>query len=275
MTLCIAKVGRSIFCLRALLLLALLPGCQPHPVERAVQVPTRTLAEPMSGSRYQSAETQTLQADEFANPGLLWVDQGRTLWQDEPRNGAASCQGCHGKLADMRGVATRYPVYDAQLDRLLNLTQRVERCRQTHQQQRPLPYEAEPLLALTAALTHESRGLAFQPNIEGAARPFFDAGEAYFFQRRGQMNLACHHCHEVNAGRMLRGDLLSQGHGTGYPTYRLQWQELGSLHRRLRFCNQGIRAEPFDYGAAEYVNLELYLAWRAAQLPLEAPAVRR
>lgn len=275
MTLCIAKVGRSTFFRSLLLLMALLSGCQPQPGEHAVQPPTRTLTEPMSGSRFQSAETQALQTDEFANPGLLWVDKGRSLWEEEPRDEVASCQSCHGNLADMRGVASRYPVYHAELDRLLNLTQRVARCRQVHQRQAPLPYEAEPLLALTAALTHESRGLPFEPNIGGAARPLFDAGEAYFFQRRGQMNLACHHCHEVNAGRMLRGDLLSQGHGTGYPAYRLQWQTLGSLHRRLRFCNQGIRAEPFDYGAAAYVNLELYLAWRAAQLPLEAPAVRR
>jgi sulfur-oxidizing protein SoxA len=74
---------------------------------------------------------------------------------------------------------------------------------------------------------------------------------------------------------MLRGDRISQGHGTGYPAYRLEWQTLGSLHRRFRACNLAIRAEPLDAGDPRYVDLELFLAWRAAGLPLEAPAVRR
>jgi sulfur-oxidizing protein SoxA len=117
--------------------------------------------------------------------------------------------------------------------------------------------------------------MPFDVDIDGPARPFFEAGRDYFYTRRGQMNLACHHCHELNAGRFLRGDRLSQGQPTGYPIYRLDWQTVGSLHRRLRFCNTGVRAEPFAFGDARYINLELFLAWRARGLPSEAPAVRR
>ena len=36
----------------------------------------------------------------------------------------------------------------------------------------------------------------------------------------------------------------------------------------------GVRAEPFDYGAPEFVDLELYLMSRARGLPVETPAVR-
>jgi sulfur-oxidizing protein SoxA len=35
-----------------------------------------------------------------------------------------------------------------------------------------------------------------------------------------------------------------------------------------------MRAEPYEYGAPEYVSLELYLMWRARGLPVETPAVR-
>jgi sulfur-oxidizing protein SoxA len=35
-----------------------------------------------------------------------------------------------------------------------------------------------------------------------------------------------------------------------------------------------MRAEPYDYGAPELVDLELYLMWRARGMPMEAPAVR-
>ena len=65
-----------------------------------------------------------------------------------------------------------------------------------------------------------------------------------------------------------------QAHPTGYPIYRLEWQGMGSLQRRLRNCISGMRAEAYDYGAQELVDLEYYLMWRARGMKLETPAVR-
>ena len=42
-------------------------------------------------------------------------------------------------------------------------------------------------------------------------------------------------------------------HPTGYPLYRLEWQDVGSLQRRLRNCMSGMRAEPFAFGSPEHV----------------------
>ena len=89
------------------------------------------------------------------------------------------------------------------------------------------------------------------------------------------MNVACTQCHDGNVGRRLRGDPLSQGQSDGWPAYRLEWQTLGSLSRRLRACSLGVRAEILPYGAPEYLALELYLAWRGEGLPLTSPGVRR
>ena len=238
--------------------------------------PKRGLAQERSGFEFQSADTQALQLDDFANPGLLWVDRGKALWEKPPATDAPSCEGCHESAASsMAGAATRYPRHDAAAGGLINLTQRINRCRTEQQRQPELGYESDAMLALTALVAHQSKGLPFAVRIDGRNRPHFERGRAYFQQRRGQMNLACRHCHEQHAGRMMRGERLSQGHSNGYPTYRLEWQGLGSLHRRLRFCNQAIRAEPFGYGSAEYLDLELFLAWRAGDLPIETPGVRR
>jgi sulfur-oxidizing protein SoxA len=73
----------------------------------------------------------------------------------------------------------------------------------------------------------------------------------------------------------IRADTLSQGQSNGFPTYRLKWQKLGSLHRRFKGCNDQVRAEPYKRGSDEYVNLELYLAWRGQGLEIESPAVRQ
>ena len=42
----------------------------------------------------------------------------------------------------------------------------------------------------------------------------------------------------------------------------------------LRACLSGVRAEPFAWGAAEWIELKLFLAWRACGMPMESPAVR-
>ena len=68
--------------------------------------------------------------------------------------------------------------------------------------------------------------------------------------------------------------MIPQAHPTGYPLYRLEWQGLGSLQRRLRNCMSGVRAQPYAYGSMELTELELYLASRAAGLRIETPAVR-
>jgi L-cysteine S-thiosulfotransferase len=72
----------------------------------------------------------------------------------------------------------------------------------------------------------------------------------------------------------LGSSAIPQAHATGYPIYRLEWQAMGSLQRRIRNCMAGVRAEPFAYGAPDMVALELHLASRARGLFVETPAVR-
>jgi sulfur-oxidizing protein SoxA len=229
-----------------------------------------------SGFTYLSEENQRLQNDEFANPGMLWVERGRELWRQTEGAARQSCASCHGDAAmGMRGVRARYPRFDARTRKLINLEQQINRCREERQHAASYPHESEALLALTAFLGFQSRGLPIVVDIEGPARPFFEAGRAFFMQRRGQLDLACTHCHDQQAGQRLRGEIISQGQTNGFPIYRNLWQTLGSTHRMFAWCNTAVRAEPLPYGADEYVNLELYVAWRGRGLPVETPAVRR
>ena len=82
-------------------------------------------------------------------------------------------------------------------------------------------------------------------------------------------------CHDANWGKRLLAETISQGHGNAFPAYRLEWQTVGSLQRRIRACYFGIRAEMPAPGARGLTDLELFLAWRAQGLPMEAPGVRR
>jgi len=233
------------------------------------------MAERRSGYDFMSRETRAMQDDDTANPGMLAVLEGGALWARKAGAAGRACADCHGDgRASMKGVAARYPAFDAALKRPVNLEQRINLCRADRQQAPPFAYESRELLALTAFVARQSRGLAIDVAVDGRTQPFLDNGRAAFYRRQGQLNLACSQCHDDNWGRKLAGNTIPQAHPTGYPVYRLEWQTLGSLQRRLRNCLVGIRAEPLEYGAPELVEIELFLMWRARGMAIEAPGVR-
>ena len=174
----------------------------------------------------------------------------------------------------MRGVAVRYPAWDEPLRRPVNLATRINLCRERHQGQAPLPAEHADLLALEGFVGLQSRGMPIAPPQDARLAPFLARGEALYHERMGQLDLSCAQCHDERAGGKLAAALIPQGQATGYPIYRLEWQGMGSLGRRLRGCMGGVRAEPFASNSVEMTELELVLARRAMGMKLETPAVR-
>lgn len=228
-----------------------------------------------SGFADMARETQAMQRDDTSNPGMLWVLEGEALWDRPAGPAGQSCASCHGDgAASMRGVAARYPAWDEVSGAPGDLAGRIAQCRDVRQGAPPLPRESGDLLSLTAFVAQQSRGLPISPPADPRLLPARERGRALYVERRGQLDLSCAQCHDDNAGRRLAGSTIPQAHPTGYPLYRLEWQGLGSLQRRLRGCMTGVRAEPFAYGASEYVAIELFLMSRADGMPLETPAVR-
>jgi sulfur-oxidizing protein SoxA len=229
-----------------------------------------------SGSTYMGADLRAMQADEFANAGMLWFERGAKLWGTRTGAAAKSCADCHRDAREsMKGVATRYPAFDKSAGRLLDLEGRINQCRVERQQAAPLAFESDELLGLTSYVATQSRGMPIKVSIEGPAAAHFERGRALHTRRIGQVNLACMHCHDDNAGKRLLAETISQGHPNGWPGYRLEWQTAGSLQRRLRACYSGVRAELPPYNSADLLDLSLFLAWRAQGLPIESPGVRR
>ena len=228
-----------------------------------------------SGFDVMRAATQALQKDDSQNPAMLWVKDGEALWQRSEDGAAKSCASCHGDARNsMRGVAARYPAFSSALKRVINLQQQINYCRSTKQQAEPLPAEHQSLLSLESYVALQSRGLAVAPPNDEGLMLARSRGEMLFQQRIGQIALSCKDCHVDNAGKALAGNVIPEAHPTGYPIYRLEWQGVGSLQRRLRNCMTGVRAEPYAFGSDELISLEVYLASRANGMVVESPAVR-
>jgi sulfur-oxidizing protein SoxA len=254
----------------ALLFACLLPAAVPVETEAGEIPPAKRL----SGYEMMSRETRSIQDDDATNPGMLWVLDGEALW-GRKAGAERSCSDCHGAAsASMKGVAARYPAFDPARGKPITLEQRINACRVDRQKAAPFAYESKELLALSAYVALQSRGMAITPKIDAKTKPFLEAGRETFHRRQGQLNLSCSLCHDDNWGKKLAGSIIPQAHPTGYPIYRLEWQTLGSLGRRLRNCVFGIRAQVPDFGSEELVDLELYLMWRARGMKLEAPGVR-
>jgi len=228
-----------------------------------------------SGYSFMGPDTRAMQDDDTSNPAMLFVLDGEALWNKRTGSAERACADCHGDAREsMKGIAARYPAFDKTLGRPVTIEQRINLERARRQDAPPLAYESRDLLALSAFVANQSRGMPVVAGDDPELKPFLDMGRDLFMQRQGQLNLACSNCHEDNWDRRLAGSPVTQAHPTGYPIYRLEWQSLGSLERRLRSCITGVRAQAFDYGAPELVELELYLMSRARGMKLETPAVR-
>jgi sulfur-oxidizing protein SoxA len=269
------KYGASKRGARLALFALLLAAARPH-AQAQTQAQDAVRPQPLkSGLEFTGADARALQQDDFANPGMLWVARGEKLWSEVTGSAGKSCASCHGDAGKtMKGVSAGYPKLDAGGE-LLNLEGRINQCRADRQHAAPLKYESDDLLGLTAYVANQSRGMPIKVELNAANRAHFEAGREMYYRRQGQLNLACAHCHEKNWGRQLGAETISQGHGNDYPIYRLEWQSAGSLHRRFRSCLFGVRAELLPQGSPQFLDLELFLAWRESGLLVETPGVRR
>lgn len=229
-----------------------------------------------SGYEDMGRAVQAMQRDDGQNPALLWVKEGELAWSTQAGKQGKSCAACHGDAGQsMKGVAASYPAFDKRSNKLLTLGQRINLCRTRHQDAPALAPESEMLLQLESFVGIQSRGMPISiPGNDPRLAFARERGEQLYRQRLGQLNLSCAQCHDDRSGLRLGGTAIPQGHPTGYPLYRLEWQNLGSLQRRLRNCMTGVRAEPYAYDAPELTDLELFLKSRANGMALETPAVR-
>ena len=228
---------------------------------------------PQSSYDLMSSENKAMQDDPSLNPAMFWLSDGANLWNKVSDNKQKSCANCHGEAKkSMRGVATQFPKVIK--GRLQTLESQINQCRVNAQGESPLVYEGKELLALTAYVANQSKGMPIAVKETAVNRVDLQKGRELFYRRIGQLNLSCAQCHQERAGLKLGGSVIPQGHPNAYPIYRLEWQTLGSLQRRLRNCMSGVRAQQFEYGSTQMAQLELFLAWRARGLPLESPGVR-
>lgn len=227
-----------------------------------------------SGWIYRSDETQSVQMDDFDNPGMLWVEQATQTWATAEGAEGKSCADCHGAPDEMAGVRAVYPKWNDHEEQVYTLAMQVNDCRENQMVAEPYGYSSGAMVNMEALLASVSRGMPVNVAIDGPAQATWEDGRDLYYTRTGQLELSCANCHEDNYGNYIRADHLSQGQINGFPTYRLKNTKLNSVHSRFRGCVRDTRAETYSVGSPEFVALELYVASRGNGLSVEGPSVR-
>jgi len=247
-------------------------GVRTPVIPKSPRHPLKTI---WSGKRYASETARALHNDRKENPANGVLADGDLLWRRTAGPQEKSCESCHRNPAfSMRSAGTRFPRYYKPWKKPMSLEQRINRCRTAFMSAEPWPEGSKSLIAMTTLVRHQSRRTPVRPKVDGRATPFFKRGERIYRERIGQANMSCANCHETYQGKRLGAQTISQGQSNGFPAYNLSTARVSSLHQQFQRCNLRIGAEPLALGSDDYVNLELYLAWRGQGLPVETPAVR-
>lgn len=231
--------------------------------------------EPKSGYAFLTTSTQEMQDDTFANPGMKAVEDGRQWFYDKGLDGksCATCHGEEGRKFNKQNLAS-YPVYNEEFEKPFTLQDQINYCWEEQLDNVPFVYDCVDLIELETYVRNLARDEKINVVITEKLKPFYEQGKRIYNTRFGQINMSCASCHDQYAGQKLRGQVLSQGQSNGYPAYRLGSGKVTGLHSRFVECFTSFRAEPFDRGSIEYINLELYLNARSNGLKIETPAVR-
>ena len=233
--------------------------------------------EVLSGWLFRTIETRALEADSFQNPGMLRVEEGEAIWNTVEGTEGKSCATCHGDASEsMKGVGARYPKWDADSGRPINIELQINKCRTEQMGAEAYKFDKDGQKPLTAYIKNQSLGEPMGIDLgAGEMQSWWEKGKEVYYTRTGQLNLSCASCHELNAGKYIRADHLSQGQVNGFPTYRLKQADLVSLHNRFRGCIRDTRAEFPAAFSDELMALEVYVTWRGTGLSVETPAVRQ
>ncbi|MCG3266611.1 sulfur oxidation c-type cytochrome SoxA [Yoonia sp. I 8.24] len=227
-----------------------------------------------SGWVFRSDETQSLQMDDFENPGMIFVDDAIDTWNTVEGSEGNSCASCHGEPESMAGVRAVYPKWNDAAEEVRTIAMQVNDCRTEQMGAEEWKYDGGDMLNMEALLASFSRGLPVNVAIDGPVEAMWELGRDIYYTRYGQLDLSCANCHEDNYGNNIRADHLSQGQINGFPTYRLKNAKLNGVQSRFRGCVRDTRAETFSVGSEEFIALELYVASRGNGLSVEGPSVR-
>ena len=84
--------------------------------------------EVISGWHFRGTETRAMQADDFDNPGMIFVEQAEEVWNTADGSEGKSCSSCHEGSENMAGVRAVYPKWNEEAGEVRTLEMQINDC---------------------------------------------------------------------------------------------------------------------------------------------------
>ena len=229
------------------------------------------------------------------NPGELWVERGRHLFNERrgPKNASlAQCDLGEGPGV-VKGVFARLPRYFPDTGKVQDLESRLLTCMVQLQglKQEDIVRTRfgnldrnSDMEALVSYIGAASNGMRMNVRLEHAQeRAMYKAGEYIFYRRTGPLDFACVTCHGDSGKRirlqelpnMTRAEELRDVIPTGWPAYRGTHSTVRTMQHRLYDCFWQMRLPDLGYASDVSVALTTYLYHSANGGVIKLPGVRR
>ncbi len=205
--------------------------------------------------------------------GHFALDRGEDVFRELNGNQQfAACLGAGG--GDLKGLRARFPMWRQDLGHVAGLEEVIEGC--AAKQGRVLENGSYDNSAVSLYVASFSNGQPVDIDVsKGPMQAAFERGRKLFHLKAGAFNFACSSCHTHNAGKHLRGDIITTPYGDvgHYPVYRTHYV-LQSLQLRFVECNVDSRTQPLKPGSSAYTDLEVFLTALSNGYPVSVPSER-
>jgi L-cysteine S-thiosulfotransferase len=202
------------------------------------------------------------------------IETGEALYNKKFANGK-SFATCFPDPA----VTNMYPYFDEKKKDVVTLTSAVNDCLRDNGEKEwdTKKGDIANLQAYLVNATTEA-GKKFDIKIQSeAAKKAYENGKEFYYTQRGYLKMSCATCHIQGAGQRVRNEKLSPlvGQITQFPVYRLKWDSLGTIERRLSGCivDQG-QVAPKDE-STQMKELIYFMAYISNGMAIDGPDIRK
>ncbi len=202
------------------------------------------------------------------------VDAGKELYENTKFKNGKSFKDCFPDPA----IAGEYPKF-VKGKGVVTLTVAINECLVSNKE-KPWNMEKGKLADLEAYFASVSKEKGKKVHIvidSKEAAEAYEHGKKIYYTQRGYLKLSCANCHIQGAGKRVRNEYLSPLYGqvAHFPVYRLAWEDLGTLERRIKGCekNQGETTHKLD--SKWMRDLIYFLTYMSNGLHVAGPDIRK
>ena len=217
--------------------------------------------------------------DGLVNPAMWAIEErAPALWTTAGPAGA-SCATCHARPEQaFKNWAAAMPTWEPRLRKVLGVEEFVTRHAKATTGHVWL-MQSDENTALSTYLRFLANSTPIRIDVDSAAaKAAYERGKALSMRKVGALNFSCADCHapDRSASKWIRGQWLGElpGQVDHFPTWRTSQQSIWDIRKRFQWCQVAIWADELPPDAAEYGDLELYLAAQSNGRRLSVPGIR-